>query len=422
MQKRLTYQKLLSMNLYWFGLSFLWNTLHPIVLPALLLNYVPEIKKNTYLGLLTFVGLVLAMIVQPMAGSLSDHVHVQGGKRRPFILLGTIFDLVVLLLFIFVDTLTGIFLGYIALQISSNIAHGPMQALIPDLVPDDQKGSASGIKNLMDVLGLIIASLVAGRLITPGASDHTPIFLVIMAVLLGSALITILTTKERGNGNRILVKENPTSFSIKEVLKIDLEKNNTFKNLIVTRFIFLLGVYGIQTFAQYYIRDVLAVDNAIKATGDVMAAIAAALVVCVLVSGYLSDKLGPVKLINFGMLVTAIGGFSLIFVNDINTVTILAGIIGGGMGFFLTSNWTLAVKLAPEGQAGKYLGLTNLATAGAGAIGRLEGPLIDFANGVYPEYFLGYKFMFLFCFLCSLLSCFIFNKIFKMQDAVQDTV
>jgi MFS family permease len=104
------------------------------------------------------------------------------------------------------------------------------------------------------------------------------------------------------------------------------------------------------------------------------------------------------------------------------TLTILAGIIGAGMGFYLTTNWTLAVRMAPSDQAGKFMGLTNLATAGASAIGRLEGPLIDFANDLHPGVFLGYKFMFLFCFACSLISLILFNvfqqKTKKTADAL----
>ncbi len=41
-------------------------------------------------------------------------------------------------------------------------------------------------------------------------------------------------------------------------------------------------------------------------------------------------------------------------------------------------------------RGGKYLGFTNLATAGAGALGRLGGPLIDGVNALQPGDFLGY--------------------------------
>jgi MFS family permease len=85
-----------NINAYWFGLAFMWNSLHPIILPAILLNFVPERLKNTYLGGLTFLGLILAMIVQPIAGAISDRSTFRWGRRRLYILIGTLFDFVFL--------------------------------------------------------------------------------------------------------------------------------------------------------------------------------------------------------------------------------------------------------------------------------------------------------------------------------------
>ena len=87
---------LFIINAYWFGLSILWNSLHVIILPAVLLNYVPETRKNTYLGLMTFVGLIIAMIIQPISGSISDRWRSRWGKRRPLITLGTTLDFIFL--------------------------------------------------------------------------------------------------------------------------------------------------------------------------------------------------------------------------------------------------------------------------------------------------------------------------------------
>jgi MFS family permease len=75
-----------------------------------------------------------------------------------------------------------------------------------------------------------------------------------------------------------------------------------------------------------------------------------------------------------------------------------------GIGLFLTSNWALLNILAPGDQAGRYIGLTNLATAGAGAVGRLGGPLIDLLNNAQPGFFAGYTSMFIFGAVCSLAS------------------
>ena len=63
---------LFAVNAYWPGIAFLWNSLHLIVLPALLLTMVDPARKNTALGLLTFGGLLLATVVQPLSGALSD--------------------------------------------------------------------------------------------------------------------------------------------------------------------------------------------------------------------------------------------------------------------------------------------------------------------------------------------------------------
>ena len=95
---RTSLRELIYMNSYWVGLSFMWNGLHQLILPAVLLHLVPETQKNTYLGLLTFIGLVIATIMQPISGALSDRWHSKWGRRRPLILIGTAFDYIFLAL------------------------------------------------------------------------------------------------------------------------------------------------------------------------------------------------------------------------------------------------------------------------------------------------------------------------------------
>lgn len=144
--KKLTLPQLLILNAYWVGISFMWNSLHPIILPAVLLNFVPDAQKNTWLGILTFAGLVIAMVIQPLAGALSDNWHSRWGRRRPLIVIGTIFDFAFLAILGAAGGLTWLFIGYIGLQFSSNLAHGPLQGLLPDRVPASQLGKASSLK------------------------------------------------------------------------------------------------------------------------------------------------------------------------------------------------------------------------------------------------------------------------------------
>ena len=52
------------------------------------------------------------------------------------------------------------------------------------------------------------------------------------------------------------------------------------------------------------------------------------------------------------------------------------------------------MKLAPRQETGKFLGLVNLATAGAAAASRLQGPMIDLLNSLQPGAWFGYSAIF----------------------------
>ncbi|MFN2147182.1 MAG: hypothetical protein ACK2T2_02230, partial [Anaerolineales bacterium] len=65
----------------------------------------------------------------------------------------------------------------------------------------------------------------------------------------------------------------------------------------------------------------------------------------------------------------------------------------------------------PQGQAGKFLGLTNLATAGAGALSRLAGPGIDLVNGLRPGAYYGYTALFATTALMALASLVLLTRV-----------
>ncbi len=404
--KKLSLSQLLTLNAYWIGLSFMWNALHPIILPAVLLNYVPEARKNTYLGLLTFVGLILAMIIQPLSGALSDGWRSQWGRRRPLIVLGTLFDFVFLSVLTWAGGLPWLFVGYIGLQVSSNLAHGPLQGLLPDRVPPEQLGVASSLKTFMDMFSLIVASLLAGRLLDSTSHDPTRILLIVMALLAGTALITILGTPERPTDLRPQdeAKGNPLQPLVTEFLRIDIQANASYWWLIAERGLFLLGIYGVQAFAQYYLQDVIRVPDPPRQTGDLLAALTLTLTLLVLIGGWLTDKYGAKRILYIASFLTAAGMILMLLARDMSGLLLFGSVVGAGIGLFLTANWALANRLAPQEEAGKFLGLTNLATAGSGALARLEGPALDWLNALWPGAWVGYIALFVFGAVCMVLS------------------
>ena len=62
-----------------------------------------------------------------------------------------------------------------------------------------------------------------------------------------------------------------------------------------------------------------------------------------------------------------------------------------------------------KGEEARYLGLTNLATAGGAALARLIGPVIDFFNAYTPG--LGYSVMLLACFIYFVVGSLLLLKV-----------
>ena len=403
-------RKIFALNAYWVGLSFMWNSLHVIILPAILLYFAPETQKNTYLGLLTFIGLIIAMVTQPISGALSDGWGSKWGRRRPLIALGTAFDFVFLVLLGWSGGILWIVIGYLGLQFSSNIAHGPAQGLLPDEVPPEQMGKASGIKNLMDMSGLIISSLLVGRLLTTETRHPVVAVSVVALVLAAGALVTLFGVREKASATLTTQLRVDIAAWIKSIVS-DLGSHRQFTWLIVSRLFFLIGVYGTQTFAQYYIRDVLRVEDPIQVTGDLLAAIALALTAFSVAGGWLGDRFGHRSISYLASLIGAVGCISLLWAQTPAKLLVFGAFLGLGIGLFLTANWALANQLAPASQAGKFLGLTNLATAGAAAISRLLGPMIDVLNNASQGSWWGYTFLFLTGAICIMLSAIFLRKV-----------
>jgi MFS family permease len=410
-KKRASLTDLLLINAYWVGLSFKWNSLHVLILPAVLLNFVPENLKNTYLGLLTFVGLVIAMFLQPVSGAWSDRWRSPFGRRRPLMFIGTAFDFVFLAILGWSGGLLWLALGYIGLQVSSNTAHGPAQGLIADIVPPQQHGAASGVKNLMDMSGLVISSLLIGQLLDP-ATRHplVPMLVVGFFVLLATA-ITLLGVREAPSMPDLDEAQPARQTRRSSILESIRSIHPAYRWLIASRFIFLLGIYDIQVFAQYYIRDVLKVANPVALTGNLLSAITLALIAFALAGGWLGDRFGHKRVLYLASVIGSLGCLLLLMARTPQKLLFFGAVLGVGIGLFLTSNWALANTHAPLGSAGKYLGMTNLATAGAGAVGRLGGPMIDLLNNASPGAYHGYMAMFVFGAACSLLSVLLLRRV-----------
>jgi Na+/melibiose symporter-like transporter len=194
-------------------------------------------------------------------------------------------------------------------------------------------------------------------------------------------------------------------------------KHKDFIWWVINRLLFLAAVGSIQGFTLYYLSDVLHLEEAAKATSMVLAAVAGFLIPAALLGGYLADRFGRKRLIALSGLLAAGGTFLLIYANDLSTAMLCGCIIGAATGLFYATNWALGTDLVPSEEAGRYLGISNLAGAGAGIVGvGIGGPMADFFNNIQPG--LGYLVVFSIYGVIFLLSAVVMTRI-KAEETVQ---
>jgi Na+/melibiose symporter-like transporter len=407
--RRLDYVKITILG---FAITALWQSLHSIILPLRLLDFVAESQKNTYLGLLTLSGLFLAMFVQPLAGSVSDRSSFRWGRRRPYILLGGVITLLFIPGIGLAGSYAAIFIVYCLLQIASNIAQGPYQAFIPEMVPPHKHGLASGVKGLLEITGgvalVYLASIFMDRYSSGGGSHLLWLVLgILAAVFLIALAATVLLVRESPPGT--VQPHTPRLETLSLIFKKDLWANSDFVWFLASRLLVFMAFTTIQQFGLYYFKDVLMVKDPAEATARFTVVAVAGMLAVVWPAGYLSDRIGRKLLTALAGLLGAAGIAVIALSQEYGTILWAAGVIGIAMGIFNSTNWALATDFAPKAEEARYLGVANMATAGGAVLARVIGPGIDFFNSRNP--LSGYTFMLLVCLAYFLLGSLLVLKI-----------
>jgi Na+/melibiose symporter-like transporter len=396
-----SYSKLIDfikISLFGLALSALWNGLNVLIIPLRILDLVNEAQKSTYLSFLVGSGLLLAILVQPMVGALSDHLKFSWGRRRPFILLGGLLVLIFLPGITMVSNYPGLFIVYCLLQISSNTAQSPYQGFIPDLVPEERRGVASGVKTILELIGglafvQLISFLVGSdRLGTGGPWLWLPLGS-IAAVLLLMLLPTIFLIKE---SPRMVRAEKGWLLTAVRGFKINLRTDSSFLWFLVSRLLVLTAFTTLQKFALFFLRDTFGLIDPVRMTANLVIIVGLSTLIAAYLAGHFSDRIGRRVIGISSGLLGVVGLLILFFSHNFTQVLVGGSIAGLASGTFMSVNWALATDLVPRGEEARFLGLTNFATAGSSAVTLfIVGPLIDFFNAREPG--LGYSVMFLSC-------------------------
>jgi Na+/melibiose symporter-like transporter len=405
-------QDYLKLTILGLALGAVANGMHSLILPMRVQELVGPELKATYLGVMTFCGLIVAMLTQPVFGAVSDNSRFKWGRRKPFILAGTVLTVGLMLGIGAGSSYASLFIVWCLIQGSLNTTQGPFQALIPDQVPADRRGIASGVKNLLEILGAVLVLQLIGKAVgsyAESTSGNSWLWIslgLLTAMLIITAAVTLIFVKERpgaGKQDSSWLKIILTSFNV------NVKTNSSFVLFLFSRLLFLMALTMIQSFALYFFQDVVGVSNPAKITADLITVVGICLAISVYPAGYLSDRIGRKPILMSCGLLAALGT-AIIYLTTEYAVIIVGGcVIGLGAGAFLSVNWALATDLIPRSEAARYMGLTNLASAGGGALARLIGPVIDYFNQFGEG--LGYSVMLAVCFIFFISSAILIWRI-----------
>ncbi|WP_019585423.1 MFS transporter [Deinococcus apachensis] len=364
------------LSAFWFGTAFHWLLLLLILMPANVVRFVGEGQKGTYLGTLTAVGAVMALVLPPIIGARSDRT----GRRLPYIRLGLGVNLAGLAVMAFAATaLVGLggfwvyVLGFLLVQFGNNYATAPYSALIPQLVPPEQRGRYSGVMGLLQAVGQLLGAVTAfvvGLLKLPVLVS----FALIALVLFVPALITLRGVPEREGPPAHTPAQPALSWR-------QLFAYQPFLWVFVTRVLFALGQYSVQPFLQYYNVDVLRQRDPATSTSIMLVCIIVGSIASALIGGRISDRVGRKPVIYVAGSAMAAAALLLLVAPSYPTALALAVFFGLGFGAFTSVDWALGSDAMPSASSyARDMGIWHVAFVAPQLSSAPQGALLDWGN------------------------------------------
>ncbi|MEW6662484.1 MAG: MFS transporter [Bacillota bacterium] len=343
--RHLSGKNLFTLSTYWFAVNFHWGALLVVVIPAQVLTYVDDAAKAKYLSLVFAVGALVAMVTQPVTGSFSDRCASRWGRRRPFMAAGTLLNVAGLMAMAYAPTLATFTAAFMLVQLGSNIGASGYQGLLPDLVPESQRGTAAGYVGVMNMLGTITAAITAGTLVDRGM--FYPVYWIISLLLLALLAVTASSIREEP-----LMQRPPMDW--RRFLKafwVSPREHPDFAWLLANRALVMLGFYTLLNFLQYYLADVTGSAHPARDAGTVSAVVLVGAALSSFAAGWLSDRIGRKGLVAFTGLLMAATCLAFITGPSFMVVLAFALIFGLGYGGYISVELALATEVLPSAES-----------------------------------------------------------------------
>ncbi|MCS6773786.1 MAG: MFS transporter [Anaerolineae bacterium] len=392
--ERLSLGHLIALTSPTLGLYLCISILDPALIGNRLFAIEPraEARAATF-GALTFAGLVVASVTQPLIGSWSDRARSRWGRRLPFVIAGACIAVGGLALVASATSLLVLGLGVVTVQFGLNVALAGWQPLLAEGVNQEQRGTAASLRAGSELLAASGGRLFAGEVIAAvgvlgvwafAGLVALPAAVLIVTLPLAAPLIVARSSTKHA--------DLPSArLSWRSLFEVNLRAHPAFGWWFLNRVCFWCGLIGSSAFLLFVGVDVLGLSEseAQRFVSRLIVLLGVALAAVILPAGWLADRIGrqPI-MIAAGILASS--GAGLVLFNQ-QAILPAALLIGAASGLYIASSLALLNDIVPREETARYLGIANVATAGSSALARLGGgALISGVNALLQTRVEGY--------------------------------
>nr|AGU09727.1 Major Facilitator Superfamily [uncultured organism] len=337
---------------------------------ALLTNF--NAARATSLSLVTSAGVILAMLLSPIIGMLSDRTRSRFGRRAPWIAAGGIAGAALICFLPLSPSIAVVVVVWSLLQVAVGVAQGPLTATVADRVPEERIGGVSAISGLASYFGAIVGSIVAGTLFAViGLGAYYPIAIVLLLATLAFVLFA------RDNSSRDMVTKKLRFGAVVKSYGMAL-RDRDYRWAWISKVILYLG-YGISSvfslyMLQSYISPALSTTEAAQTAPLLQFAALPGTLIAMYVSGRWSDKIGRRKPFVVAAALIMAASFLVPFISPTLPALFIQVIVTGvGYGIFVVVDQALFIDVLPDKEAaGRDLGLSALGQN----LGNALGPIV----------------------------------------------
>jgi MFS family permease len=319
--------------------------------------------KALLLSQVAFFGALVASVANLLAGAISDRTTSRFGRRRPWMVLGSLGASGAYLVIMAARTPWALITGIILFQLTFNLMFSALVAVMPDRVPDAQKGRVAAFLSLGNPIGTMAGALLIGGLLVTETTRYLAIILVLLITL--APFVLKLDDKPLPRNARPPFKLGAFIAG----LWVDPRKHPDFAFAWLGRFMVLVALSLVQCYMLYYLQDVLGFSRlfpgrrAEEGLAVLTAVSTASNIALALIGGMLSDKLRRRKLFAASAALTI--ALAMVIFSLTPSWPVMIGayvVLGCGAGCFYAVDIALVTQVLPsQRDAGKDLGVINLA-------------------------------------------------------------